>query len=68
MAIYEKAENVKCREDFIEFKKLLRIDLQTNKRVPNEPSWKTIADILFASSMYEWYNYGFRNNKTSHIK
>ena len=58
MAIYEKAENVKCREDFIEFKKLLRIDLQTNKRVPNEPSWKTIA-VITLYFKYVWYNYGY---------
>jgi hypothetical protein len=27
--------------------------LNTNQPVPEQPSWKTIADILFASSMYE---------------
>lgn len=25
----------------------------TNQPVPKQPSWQTIADILFASSMYE---------------
>ncbi|MDW2878258.1 MULTISPECIES: DUF7660 family protein [Bacillaceae] len=27
--------------------------LNTNQPVPEQPSWKTIADILFASRMYE---------------
>ncbi|MEH7300430.1 DUF7660 family protein [Neobacillus drentensis] len=27
--------------------------LNTNQPVPKQPSWKTIADILYASSMYE---------------
>ncbi|WML58103.1 hypothetical protein [Neobacillus sp. PS2-9] len=27
--------------------------LNTNHPVPKQPSWKTIADILYASGMYE---------------
>jgi len=27
--------------------------LNVNQPVPKQPSWKTIADILYASSMYE---------------
>ena len=84
MELYEKAENVKSREDLIKFIDHLRSDLQankgewenisledyleamaawindmegfylnTNQPVPKQPSWKTFADILYASSMYE---------------
>jgi len=27
--------------------------LNSNQPVPKQPSWKTIADILYASKMYE---------------
>jgi len=37
----------------------LRIWRAINQAIPKESSWKTIADILFASSMYECYNYEF---------
>ncbi|MDR7240169.1 DUF7660 family protein [Neobacillus drentensis] len=30
-----------------------RFYLNSNQPIPNQPSWKTIADILYASSMYE---------------
>ncbi len=84
MELYEKVENIKSREDLIQFINHLRMDLKTNKDkwgnitledfleameawvndmegyylnsnqpVPKQPSWKTIADILYASKMYE---------------
>jgi hypothetical protein len=84
MELYERAENVKSREDLFEFINHLRRDLQANKDewenrtledyleamaawicdmegfymsknqpVPKQPTWKTFADILYASSMYE---------------
>lgn len=84
MTLFEEIENVKGREELIQFIHSLRKDLQTNKEewenttledfleamaawvndmegyylhsnepMPTQPSWKTIADILYASSKYE---------------
>lgn len=84
MELFEMVENVKSREDLIEFVYHLKKDLlanqeqwenisledyldaiaswtedmdgyykYTNQPIPTQPSWKTIADILYAASMYE---------------
>ena len=53
----EKWENITL-EDYLEAMEAWINDmdgyyLNTNQPLPKEPSWKTIADILIASSMYE---------------
>ncbi|MED4229384.1 hypothetical protein [Neobacillus cucumis] len=45
-------------EDFLEAMDAWVNDIEgyyvnSNQSVPKQPSWKTIADILYASSMYE---------------
>ncbi|MEH7356242.1 hypothetical protein V7150_22260 [Neobacillus drentensis] len=45
-------------EDFLEAMEAWVNDMEgyysnSNQSVPKQPSWKTIADILYASSMYE---------------
>ena len=53
----EKWENITL-EDYLEAMEAWIDDMEgyylnTNQPLPKEPSWKTIADILIASSMYE---------------
>ncbi|MDT0147722.1 hypothetical protein Q9R38_14485 [Priestia aryabhattai] len=45
-------------EDFLEAMEAWINDMEgyylhSNQPIPKQPSWKTIADILYASSMYE---------------
>lgn len=52
-----KWENITI-EDYLEAMEGWLTDMEsyysnTNQIMPNQPSWKTIADILYASSMYE---------------
>jgi hypothetical protein len=53
----DKWENITL-DDFLEAMEAWVNDMEgyylnSNQPVPKQPSWKTIADILYASSMYE---------------
>lgn len=54
---HEKWENITL-EDYLESMEAWLSDmdgsyLNNNQPIPIQPSWKTIADILYSSSMYE---------------
>ena len=46
----------------------------TNKSMPKNIPWKIFADILYAGTIYEWYNYVLTSqrinseNKSNHTK